>query len=273
MRSLARNLGRIGSSFKLARGFCILDEQLKASLPWRLGGIYAEKNEISHRTLCAEFGTSILKESAAQGFVQAYDALADAIAEEDDVFIREVCEPVLADNLLSTLTETKKKGLRLVKTLPASREKSFTVHYNKLAIHAFQPFDRKLQTKAMPMKTPLLEFFLNLEGLTKKDQANLAVMTVTVEFDTNVRLQLVNRKDGQPTEITCSLSGLETHRLEFAIPRKDFMQNVDFKSLVNFQSGATMRDVFSKLLAGDKYDWFVYDIDDFMRAKTLVNSN
>lgn len=273
MRSLARNLGRHAAATKLARSFCILDEQMKASLPWRLGGIYSEKDEIKHKVLCTEFGTSLLKPSASQGFVQAYDALADALAEEDDVFIREICEPVLADNLLSALTEAKKKGLRLVKSLPSSREKSFTVNYNRLALHAFQPFDRKLHSKVMPMKTPILELFVNLEGITKTELSNLAILTVAVEFDTNVRLQLVNRQEGQQTEITSNLPRLETHRIEFAIPRTDFMKNMDFKSLVNFQSGATMSEVFSKLLAGDKYDWFVYDVDDFMRAKALVNSN
>lgn len=219
------------------------------------------------------FASSLLRESAAEGFVQAYDVLTSALAEEDDAFLRSVCEPVLADKLLAALADTKKKGLRLVKVVPPNNQKVFKVNYNVLSIHAFQPFDRNKQGKEMPMKTPAIEMYLNMDGMKNLELTNMALLTVVVEFDTDVRLKLVNRELGQAAETHSLVHNLETHRIEFAISREDFMKNMDFKSLVNFQGGNGFSDIFGKMFAGEKYEWFIYDIDDFMRSKALMNSN
>lgn len=260
---------------RLQRQFCIKDEQVRTSLPYRLGGIYSEKKETTHRVISEQFASSILKPTAAEGFVQAYEVLTSAIAEEDDVFIRDVCEPVLADKLLAAMSDLKQKGLRLVKSVPASNKRTFSVNYNMVAIHGFQPLDRREQGKATPLVTPIIEMHINMDGLTKgKDVRHKAFIALVVEFDTNVHLKLVNRAAGQDAEDPTSLESLQTHRVEFAIARDDFLKNMDLSGLMSMQmSSKAPAEALGRMFAGENYQWLVYDIDDFMRSKQMMNSN
>lgn len=221
-----------------------------------------------------QFGTSVLKPESLEGFVQAYEVLTSAIAEEDDSFVREVCEPVFADHLLSAMSDLKKKGLRLVKVVPESGRRAFSLNFNGMSVHAFQPFDRRLRQKTMNLKTPALDLNVGIQVIGDSTFRHMAVLALTVEIDTNVFLKLVARSDSSKTEVVSTAETLQSHRVEFAIPKTDFMKDFDFKSLLGVQmAAASPGETLGKLFASEKYEWFIHDIDDFMKSKELIASN
>jgi hypothetical protein len=242
---------------------------VQASLPYRLGGISSEKIPMNHQMISEQFKSSFLKPSAANGFIKAYEELTSAIAEEDDEFVRQVCEPALADHLLSAMTDIKKKGLRLVKAVPASGNRVFNLNYNKVSIHAFQPFERSKQDKTMSLKTPAVEMFVNFVGATKGlDYRTLAFITFVVEIDTNVQLKLVSRTPAQETEVPNRFDALQTHRIEFAIPKDDFLKGRNIMSLLSLQmKNQPPGEMWGDMFASGSYQWYIYDMDDFMRSK------
>ena len=248
-------------------------------VPYDVTGVKSSKIQINHDMIVKECSSLLLKEGTARGFVDAYNALLDAIVDEDDVFIRDVCEPELADALISGLAVIKDKSMRLIKVIPESEEK-FDLSYNRFVTFVNQPFERKEQIKKEFMESgpSFMQLRVKLPNLSSKfrvdSKGNFQIpilFSVVVEFNTNVYLKIVPRtgEDQSTTEVIIPQLP-QIHRIEFVVPDKINLSLSEFAgNFEKIKSAKTFSEALN-LFISDNYEWFINDVDDFMKIKAEI---
>lgn len=264
----------------LTRPFCSKEIGRDFGLCYKLGGLASKRDNDVNKKIRGFF-SSILREGTTKGFVKAYSTLLDAIVEEDDEFIRSICEPSLATSLLSAMGEIKKAGKRLVKVMPEGQP-NIEVTYTKSCIELNQIFDRANQSPPGIVSND--SDFMEIRGSmsTLKPRSGFTgvvlpfILSVTAEFNTPIHLKVSERVSGDDKleEVIVPWSN-QIHRLTFSIAQ---VTNISLSDLLIKISplwikskGGVEGTVISDILLGEsKYEWRIYDIDDYM--KTILPS-
>lgn len=272
---------RLMGAGRVGRHFSVKLEKPIYGLPFKLEGVQSQKVQINHDQILNEFSSNLLKEGTEKGFIEAYLALLDAICEEDSDFIRNICEPSLANTVLSALSEIKSQQMRLIKVMPEEPPK-IDVCYNSFHTHINDSLDRNLQSKGSPpvsngpsfMQVRFRIISINLPLVVDGKAAIPMFIRIMVEFNTNVYMKLVPRTgSNQPLTEKVVPQLPQIHRLEFAASNYFKSSLMEFPGkLSQLVSANNFGEGIKVFMSGD-HEWLVYDIDDHMMTDSNADAD
>lgn len=230
-------------------------------------------NRQNHAHVKENIPDKLIDKEAEDNFFMAYTSFVEAIVEDDRDFIHSVCEPMLAEKIVSDIEDLTNQGFRLEMVSPENPENQhYELSYRRMWTGLMMPFNRHERSDNDLMSPPkaciqtVLPQMLPNFGMKMMSTSSIpeisVLLTLGFQLNTNVGLALYNDKGRL-------IKGLEKDYL--AAPLLSFtteqkisileMMSSNPSSMTSFNT-SSMKKMFDQILTKSSADWFISNVGD-----------